>query len=192
MKNFLRLGEGVNILPLLLAVQQKPYLWNQNTLRQTHQYSPHGEVEDIWLRFNDLKPFEGRTEAEARDEFLDQHESICYPGWHELPEAQHIVHSINAQVKGFRIGRVMLTRLAPGKRIYPHVDTGDHATYYERFHVVLQSSPGCLFRCGDETVQMRTGECWWFQNQVEHEVVNNGLDDRVHLIVDIHTGRGAL
>jgi|SRR5579863_5367152 len=190
MKNFLRLGEGVDIVPLLLAVQQKPYLWDQYKLRTTHARTPHAEVSDIWLRFNDLKPFEGRDPTEARDEFLDQHESVCYPAWDELPEAQLIVHSLNAKVKGFRIGRVLLTKLAPGKRIYRHTDTGDHAAYYERFHVVLQSSPGCLFNAGDETICMRTGEVWWFQNQAEHEVINNGTDDRIHLIVDIHTNRG--
>jgi hypothetical protein len=32
---------------------------------------------------------------------------------------------------------------------------------------------------------MRTGEVWWFNNAIEHEVVNNSADDRIHLIVDI-------
>jgi len=190
MKNFLRLGEGAEVLPLLLAVQQKPYLWNQHTLRTTHAGTPHAEVEDIWLRFNDITPLDGMADTiENRQKFLDQHESICYPAWHELPEAQSVVHKLNTIVKGFRIGRVLLTKLAPGKRIYKHVDSGDHARYYERFHVVIQATPGCLFIAGGETVTMRTGEVWWFQNQAEHEVVNNGTDDRIHLIVDIHTGR---
>jgi hypothetical protein len=190
MKNFLKLGEGMNVIPLLLAMQQRPELWNQHKLRTTHAGTPHAQVDDIWLRFNDVTPLDGVEDTiENRQRFLDQHESICYPAWHVLPEAQLVVHNLNNLVKGFRIGRVLLTRLAPGKRIEKHVDSGDHARYYERFHVVLQASPGCLFRAGDETVQMRTGEAWWFQNQAEHEVVNNSTDDRIHLIVDIHTGR---
>jgi hypothetical protein len=190
MKNFLKLGEGVNVVPLMVALAQQPHLWDQNRLRTTHEHTPHSQVSDIWLRFNDTSKVFGLPEAEARQHLIDQHESICYPAWYALPEAQALVHSINQIVKGFRIGRCLLTRLAPGKRIEKHVDSGDHARYYERFHLVLQAYPGCLFRAGDETVQMKTGEVWWFQNQAEHEVLNNSQDDRIHLIVDIHTGRG--
>ncbi len=36
---------------------------------------------------------------------------------------------------------------------------------------------------------MKAGEAWWFDNSQEHEVVNNGITDRIHLIVDIRTSR---
>lgn len=191
MKNFLKIGEGVDVMPLLLALKQKSHLWNENLLRTTHQGTPHAEVDDIWLRFNDVTPLTGVDDTiENRQKFLDQHESINYPAFFELPEARQMIFNLMARVQGIRLGRVLLTKLEPGKRIYPHVDSGDHARYYERFHIVVQSAPGCLFHAGDEVVNMKTGECWWFQNQAEHEVVNNSAMERVHLIIDIHTGRG--
>lgn len=188
MINFFKMGENVDVLPLLVALKQMPELWNQHTLRTTHENTPHAQVSDIWLRFNDISLFENGGEDPS---ILDQHESINYPALARLPEARFLIFQIMARVQGERLGRCMITKLAPGGRITPHTDSGDHAAYYERFHIVLQAAPGCIFRAGDEQVQMRTGEFWWFQNQAEHEVINNSVDDRLHLIIDIHTGRGA-
>ena len=92
-----------------------------------------------------------------------------------------------ARVGGERLGRVMVNKLRPGGRIFAHADTPVHADYWDRYHVVLQSAPGCNFRCGEETVYMPPGRVWWFQNAIEHEVVNNSGDDRIHMIVDIRT-----
>jgi hypothetical protein len=94
-----------------------------------------------------------------------------------------------AYVHGERLGRVMINKIAPGGVIYPHADTPEHAEYYSRFHIVLQSQPGVVFRAGDEQVYMATGEVWWFDNKQEHEVINNSADDRIHMIVDIRTSR---
>lgn len=179
MRNFVCLGAGVDVVPLLLELGRNPELWDRDTLRTTHPQSPHTQASDIWLRFNDL-PDPGQ---EAR--VMDEHESIWYPAVDCLPAAKDLIHSLIARVKGIRLGRCLITRLAPGRKIDPHEDGGSHAAYYERFHIVLQAGPGCLFRTGEETVQMRAGEVWWFNNAIEHEVINNSADDRIHLIVDI-------
>lgn len=188
MRNFLKLAQGVNFLSLLHSVQRQPELWNENKLRTTHQQSPHTQVDDIWLRFNDLGKYEASEKTEGQTEYagvLDEHESICYSAWHKLPEAQIIIFDLMRMVQGLRLGRVLITRLAPGKRIDPHVDGGSHAEYYERYHFILQNSPGSIFRAGNETIQANPGELWWFNNQKEHEVINNSVTDRISLIIDI-------
>ena len=81
---------------------------------------------------------------------------------------------------------VIITKIAPGDKIYPHADGGAPAEYYERYHVMLQNGPGSVFRAGDETVYMQPGDVWWFDNQQEHEVINN-RDDRITMIVDIRS-----
>ncbi|MCH7852629.1 MAG: aspartyl/asparaginyl beta-hydroxylase domain-containing protein [Candidatus Marinimicrobia bacterium] len=88
-------------------------------------------------------------------------------------------------VQGSRLGRVLITRLAPGKSIAPHADGGAPAEYYERYQVALQSLPGCLFTVGDETVTFNAGDVWHIDNRMTHSVVNNSADDRVVMIVDI-------
>lgn len=180
MQNFLFVAGGVDVVPLLLALKVNAHLWDENKLRTQHDLTPHKQVHDIWLRFNDL--------ALYKDDFsgvVDEHESINYPAWYALPEARSIIFSLMARVEGVRLGRCLITKLPPGGRIEPHVDGGEHAAYYERFHICLQSQPGIVFRTGEESVTMRPGEVWWFDNKIEHEVINNSADDRLHLIVDI-------
>lgn len=186
MRNFLRLAEGVNVTPLRHAIQLRPDLWNQNTLRTTHPQTPHKQVDDIWCRFNDLAPYLKGGDASA---VIDEHESICYPAWRELPQLRPIVFDLMRLAEATRLGRVLITRLKPGAVIDPHEDGGEHAAYYERAHVVLQGLPGSLFHCGGETVCMRTGEVWWFDNSLTHSVENNSADDRIHLIIDYRIDR---
>jgi hypothetical protein len=175
-KYFQKIGHGVDVMPLLMALKRHPELWNQNLLRTTHPGTPHTQVDDIWIRFNELK--DGAN-------VMDEHESIWYPAAQDLPQVRPIIFSLMSRVEGERLGRVLITLLAPGRKIESHVDGGAHASYYERYHICIDSRPGSVFRCGDEQVQMQPGEVWWFNNAVEHEVVNNSSDDRIHLICDI-------
>lgn len=182
MKNFSLIAHGVDVVPLRSAVFMRPHLWNQNTLRTKHPGTAHSQVDDIWLRFNEI--------AEGEEfKVVDDKEAINYPAWWELPQARDLIFGLMARVGGERLGRCMITRLAPGKKIDAHRDMGAPAEYYERFHIVLQAGPGCLFRAGDDVVQMQTGDIWWFDNQQEHEVVNNSVVDRIHVIVDIRVSR---
>lgn len=177
MRNFFRIADGVDTTALVHALQTRPDLWNRNDLRRVYPETPHRECDDIWLRF--------QPEGLTQEQIIDAHESVNYPAMSELPMVRPIIFGLMRQVDGERLGRVLITRLAPGKRIYPHADGGDHAAYYKRYQIALHSLPGVLFRSGDEQVNMRTGEVWWFDNGIEHEVVNNSGDDRVTLIVDI-------
>lgn len=177
MRHFYKLCEGIDIVPILHALHTQPQLWNANALRREYPGTPHAECDDIWLRFQP----EGLTVHEV----VDAHESVNYPALAALPMVRPIIFGLMRQVEGERLGRVLITRLAPGKRIHPHVDGGEHARYYKRYQVALQSLPGVVFRAGDEQVQMRTGDIWWFDNGQEHEVINHSADDRLALIVDI-------
>lgn len=197
MKNFLKLAGGVDVLPLLLAIQRRPDLWQEDSFLRNYPQGPFGEVETIFLRFPKRVVFEDEDKDEQERKVslykqnmlagYDQHESIDYPAYGRLPEARPIVMSLMARVGGERLGRVMINKVNPGGRIYPHADTPEHANYYSRFHVVLQAAPGSDFRCEDEHVHMAQGDIWWFNNKLEHEVVNNSGVERIHMIVDIRT-----
>jgi hypothetical protein len=76
-------------------------------------------------------------------------------------------------------------RIGPAEEAFP--DRVPPALYYERYQLPLTTGPGVVFRCGDEVAEMATGDCWWFNNQLEHEVINNSGQDRLSLIVDIRT-----
>ena len=181
------IGHSIDVMPLMLAIKRRPELWKEDTYLRDYPQGPFKDVESIMLRF----PVKGvyETEAELKNHLstYDQHESIDYPPYAKLPEARSIVMFLMAQVGGERLGRVMINKIRPGGRIYPHVDTPSHTEYYSRFHVVLQSAPGVDFRAGDEHVYMGVGEAWWFNNAQEHQVINNSGVDRIHIICDVRT-----
>lgn len=192
MKNFMKVAE-VDVLPLMFAIQRRPEMWKEDTYLRDYPQGPFKQIESIMLRFPVKRVLEMEEEvkavADGAHPTIDQHESVDYPAYKLLPEARSIVMGLMARVQGERLGRVMINKIAPGGRIFPHADTPAHAEYYDRFHVVLQSAPGVDFRAGDEHVYMGIGEVWWFQNAEVHEVINNSATDRIHMIVDIRTSR---
>lgn len=187
MKHFLKIGEGIDVMPLLNAAIRQPKIWNDNPLRQKFEGSPHADVEDIWLRFTDMAKFEHTGDLKVIGDDL---ECLAYPAWHALPQAHHMIFNTMRRVEAERLGRVMITKLEPGKTIKPHSDVlGAYAGYYSRYHIPLQSLPGAVFKAGNEQVYMQAGEVWWFDASAVHEVVNNSCDDRIHLIIDVRVPR---
>lgn len=174
MRHFLQLATGLDTQPILVALAARPDLWNERNLRTAHPDSPHSEVDDIWVWFNDV------TDPAAVVNDLD---CVPYRAWFELP-LQDLVLNVMRAVRGVRLGRVIISRLRPGASIAPHVDEGAPATYYTRYHVALQSLPGALNHAGDETVTYAPGDLFWFDNKAEHSVVNNSADDRIVIVID--------
>ena len=189
MKNFLRLETGIDVLPLLLAIQRRPELWKEDTYLRDYPQGPFAQIESIMLRFPVKTVVETEEELKKAQSMYDPHESIDYPPYKLLPEARPLVMGLMNRVGGERLGRVMINKIAPGGMIYPHADTPSHTDYYTRFHFVLKSAPGVFFQAGDENVYMAPGELWWFDNKQEHEVINNSAVDRIHMVVDVRTSR---
>jgi hypothetical protein len=192
MKHFQRISAGLDIMPLLLAIKRRPELWSKDTfLRSYNQGVPFGCVETIFLRWPIIEDGSQMSEDDVRAYMASdrQHENYDRPEYKLLTEARPIVMNLMHYMGGERLGRVMINKIEAGGKIIPHADTPAHADYYTRFHVVLQSFPGVHFRCDDEQVYMATGEVWWFNNKLEHEVINNSAEARIHMIVDIRTSR---
>lgn len=192
MKNFVRLTTGCEVLPLALALarmEKSHGIWREDTYLRDYPQGPFGDTESVILRFPPRTVHETEEALRAHLAHFDQHENVDQPVFKTLPEARPLVFGLMTLTQGERLGRVMINKLRPGGRIFPHADTPVHAEYWDRFHIVLQSAPGSDFRCGDENVNMRTGEVWWFNNCLEHEVTNNSADDRIHMIVDIRTSK---
>ncbi len=187
------MAEGIDVYPLLYAVTRQPELWNKHNTRCAHQESVHQGVDCITLRYNKYNAGEDFVEK-----VCSEIQCVNYPAFKDLPEALPFIMQLMKRVNGVHLGRVLITRMAPGTRILPHSDLLHQATeafpdkiapatYYDRYHIVLKSHPGSVFNCGDESVYMAPGEAWWFDNCVEHEVINNSVDDRIHLIMDIRS-----
>lgn len=178
MRNFQLLGSQ-NVTPLLHQIVRHPELWNQNDLRTKYEASPHHQVDDIILRFQ-RKDF-------GVEMIIDDPECVWYPAWDVLTEAHKLIFDLAFMVKAERIGRILISRMAPGKVIDPHVDGGTVASYYTRYQMPLQSEAGCVFDCDGEHVQMAGGQVWWFDNKRTHSVTNNSANDRIAMVIDLKT-----
>lgn len=189
MRNFLKLADGVNVKPLVNALYRKPDLWKADDFLRKYPQGPFGDTDTVYLRFQDHVQVQSAEEEELYKQNKlaghDLHECPWRPEVDQLPETRALIMALMTATGATRLGRCMINRLVPGGKIFRHADSPWHASYWDRYHIVLQSEPGNVFTCGDEQVWMRPGEIWWFQNAIEHEVVNNSADDRIHLVVDL-------
>lgn len=169
---------GVNVAPLLWALQANPQLWNANDQRTRDPTSPHFEVDDIWLRYS------------ATPKEPGPHDSVWYPAADVLP-VRDIVYPLMAFVHGEQLGGILITRIKAGAQCKPHRDDGWHARYYEKFAVQVQSAPGQLFCFEGEQLETMPGDVFTFRNEHTHWVTNDTPHDRITLIVCIKTDRGS-
>lgn len=181
--NFMRIATDLEVEPLLVRLAQHPDLWKQGP-RETYLGSAHREAHSINIRWV--------QSAESVEAVLNSTEAVDQPAAKNLmPEIGEAVMSVLERVGVIgKLGHVLLTKLAPGAKIAPHVDEGAYSELYDRFHVCLQGGVGNSFRCGGEVFYPAPGEIFWFNHKREHSVQYFGVEgeptpDRIHLIVDV-------
>ena len=173
MRHFLRIAEGLDVLPLVQSIHRQPELWNQHSIRKLTPGTPHSQMNDIWLRY-----------AASEAEFCKPHFASWYPAFNALPHARQFIFGLMARVEATHLGGVLITRIPPGGKIEAHTDRGWHPEFYNcKLYVVLRSNPDCIFRVEDERVAMAPGEVWQIDNTKEHDVINGGDSERMTLII---------
>jgi quercetin dioxygenase-like cupin family protein len=179
-KKIVKISGGLNVNPMLWALQKNPELWNQHTTRTQDPNSPHHQVDDIWARYAE---FEDSMNPGA-------HDSVWYPGiLNKLPVRELIMPLMNF-VSGERLGGVLITRIKAGKECKPHHDDGWHARYYDKYAIQIQSAPGQRFCFENEHLEPIPGDVYWFDNQHIHWVTNPTEFDRITMIVCIKPYKG--
>jgi hypothetical protein len=80
---------------------------------------------------------------------------------------------------------VRLMRLTPGSIIKEHRDD-DLAVEFgtARLHIPIATSHDVDFRLNGTRVIMEPGSVWYLRLSDPHSVINNGISDRVHLVID--------
>lgn len=152
------------------------HMFGANRIRQ-YKGSAHHQVDDILLRGPDLD-----------QDLVAIHNAIpCewYETADELPACRTLVEDLMQSVRGRELGRVIITRLPTGGSIDPHVDEGKAAEYYRRYHYCVKGEAGNMFIVGHHAQQMRSGEFWRVNNRIMHSVINQSIDDRIHIVIDI-------
>ena len=159
-----------------------PELWNRYTHR-TVGYSPHRKIDDIWVRYNDFSKYIGDQSF-----FADEHDSVWYPDAEKIPAVKELCLDLMAEIRGERLGGVLITRVPPGGEVEPHIDHGWHARYYEKFCIQLAGHPDQAFCFEGHSLSAMPGQAYTFDNSQLHWVKNASNVPRMSLIVCI---RGA-
>tara|TARA_Y100001972_G_scaffold107577_1_gene136859 strand:+ start:131 stop:754 length:624 start_codon:yes stop_codon:yes gene_type:complete len=88
------------------------------------------------------------------------------------------------------IHKIILADMHPEWTIKKHADSGLSLMSIHRTHIPLITNPYVTFNVNGETQQMIEGEVWEINNAQPHSVNNEGLQWRLHLIVDYYPNKG--
>jgi hypothetical protein len=182
MKHFIKIAD-FNILPALLQLERHPELWNENRDRKDRKITAHSEMDDIWLRYRKRDELKQDSDFLAKDFY-----PVWYPAIDKLFELRSIIMPVMNLTRGTHLGGCLITKLPPSGRILPHQDFGWHPEFFEtKVYVPLKSNSNCINYVEEEALNMKSGEAWIFNNQKIHSVENNSNDDRITLIISIHS-----
>ncbi len=177
MQNFSRIGENLDIGPVLDELASASDAWGADTSRQRNVRCQR-HTRNIFLRAP-VKPLPpGETNSN------NVHESRLTRQAQYFPQTLSLCQGV-AEHRGGDLGRAMLVALLPKRKVTPHVDLGAYYRIRDRFHLVLTSIRGSPITVGSETVVMRSGELWAFDNKKRHWALNPSGEPRVHLIFDV-------
>ena len=182
LQHFTKIAEHINIEPLLGELNASQDLWLADTSRQ-RRVRCQRNTRNIFLRAAKKPLPPGAKNAN------DVHEIRIMPEAGKFPCTLVFCESV-AKSLGCVLGRATLVALLPKSRVFPHVDSGAYYRVRDRLHLVLKSTEGSLLGAGDETVLMRTGELWVFDNKQQHWAENPSEEVRVHLIFDVLPTQG--
>lgn len=177
MPNFIRIAKHVDIKPYLAELSAEPELWLVDTSRQ-RKVRCQRHTQNIFLR-SPQKPLPpGEKNAN------NVHASCLTAAANKFPRTLAFCNKVTTALEG-TLGRVTIVALLPQSKVFPHVDIGDYYLFRDRFHLVLKSSEGSPLTVESETVVMRPGEFWVFNNKLKHWAENKSREPRIHLIFDV-------
>lgn len=179
---YAKVADNLDVKPLQVALLRQPALFGKYPQRGEFKGSPHSEMKDIWVRYNDAKPFIEKNDFTGFD---SEHESIWYPAAYALPQVRKIVFDLMRIVEGEQLGGILITKLPPKGKIEKHTDGGWHANFYDKYFIPILNEDGATFEFEDGVIKPKIGEAWWFNNAVPHWVVNDTDSDRIAMIVCI-------
>jgi len=180
MKNFRLEAKDLPVDELLAEITANYECWFIDTTRQ-ESIDKQRETHAIALRAHaDNAQQDSRVRRAKPLAYTGRRSPMCA----KFPTVDAYTESLVSEKRG-KVGRVVLTKLRPGGKIYPHTDDGLYWLLRDRYHLVIKSKAGSHFRAGGEEVRMQAGELWWFDPTVEHEAFNDSDEDRIHLIIDM-------
>ncbi len=172
------IGLTLDVTEAEKQIDAHPEVWNTHRMRTEQYGTPHNGVSDIWCRYNRWENYTGDWAA-----FHDEHESEWYDVITKIPAVWSLTRKLKRFVGGKQLGGVLITRIPPGGRVEPHIDSGWHARYYDKYAIQLKGNQDQAFCFEDSELRAEAGQCYTFDNSKTHWVKNESDTDRMTLIV---------
>ena len=147
--------------------------WFIDISRQT-MYWPHTKTNTYFL-------IEHSNGWQYEDKYMPEYRCLDIELWQIIKPIVNYLESII----GGKMGKVVLINLPGGQEILQHQDHGDYLDIVRRFHIPIITNKNVYFQVGDEVKNMKAGECWEINNSKLHSVKNEGVENRVHLMIDV-------
>lgn len=176
MRYFKLVEASVDPEPFLTEIDSVEDAWLGATGRQ-EKIAVQREALAIPLRGLRKSAINGRKRRDVQ-------ESRWTTGSKRFPFARSYLEKVATRLNSVP-GRAKIVCLPAGKRVYPHIDRGAYYRAHNRYHLVLKSTSGSWLKTEEEEIRMKEGELWWFDNDRMHEAMNDGDEDRVHMIFDL-------
>lgn len=174
MEYFKLIRSGIDAAPFLEEIDSQEDAWLIETGRQTN-IPVQRDTNTIFLR---------AAAPRADLNVNENQETRLTPVANRFPRALAFLTEFAAEMNGV-LSRATIVRLKPQSRVFRHIDQGSYYFLRDRFHLVLRSPAGSVLMSGGETVRMREGELWWFDNKQYHESCNESGEWRIHFIFDL-------
>ena len=175
------LESGIDVSMALAQLEASPELWNEYNLRTSSEYTPHKQVSDIWVRYNPWRNYDGCAYSFTQN----PHESEWYEGSAKVPAVIDLTYEVMRKVRGSRLGGVLITRIDPHGQVNPHIDSGWHARFYDKYAIQLMANEKQAFHFDDCSLVTKPGDLYTFDNSKTHWVTNDSDDYRMTLIICI-------
>lgn len=169
------LAEGCDFSKLMELVLKNSGSFDEVAIRTAYvEDSPYKESHDIILRYPEIDPH-----------MDDELGCINYPPMIDFSkELYPHLSALMTQVGGISTGRIVISVLEAGKKIAPHVEEGEAADFFHRFHLVVYSDGGFMTLDGREFEQ-KTGEVWWVNTKKVFSAENKGEVPMVVILIDL-------
>ena len=100
------------------------------------------------------------------------------------PEVATAIKDLEDYYGGF-VCKAMLVTLKAGGDIPRHTDIGIDFEESHRCHIPIYCNDDCIFYAKDKWYSLTEGVAYELSNLDEHEVLNLGVEERLHLVIDI-------
>ena len=186
-------GAHFPFLPAIEYFDPKLFPWFETLERHTEEI--RSELLSLWAEDDpNFRPYVARPPGTPLNQWQELNHSPRWSAfflWEDgrrneancarCPKTAAIIESVPMLDIPGKGPTAMFSILKPHTRIPPHTGVTNART---TVHLGLVIPPGCGFRVGAETREWHEGECWAFDDTIEHEAWNDSDSPRAILIVD--------